>query len=173
MFKKILLFLGIFIAVFLLASTILVASAIIGKAPSCPEGPGKVRAEKDLLYLVETKGLTLSDSEATALIQKPLSEKIADPRICFTKNLLHLSGKIKAGKIMPSFYITAGLDLTQATPKTKDLDIRIGSVPNLFIFSPVEKMLEGIINGNLSKMEAREKYAVEFDEGKATIRRVR
>ena len=173
MIKKFLLFLGIVVVVLVLGTGVTVATAVFGKAQKCPSDPGPRRSDKELLNLIETNGLTIGDSEATALIQKSLSEKIEDPRVCFSQGLAHLSGNIKTGGVSPSFYVSTGLDLSGPTPKTKDLDIRIGSIPNLFIFNPIEKIIEGIINDNLSQMKVQGKYSVEFNLGAATIKKVR
>lgn len=171
--KKFLLLVGTLVIIFVLIAGATIAAALLGKAQVCPKGSGVVRNENQLLYLVETKGLTIEDSEATALVQKSLSEKVTDPRVCFTEGLVHLSGNIKGRRISPSFYVSTGIDASGPTPKTKNLDIRIGGLPNLFIFTPIEKMIEGIINYNLSQARMEGKYSIEFSSGSATIKKIK
>ncbi len=172
--KKLLGILGLLVLLFILGTGVTVAAALFGKAPQCPlTNAVKVRSENELIRQIETKGLVLTDAEATGLVSKSLSAKIIDPRVCFTKDFVHLSGKLKLGRISPSFYVSTGVDLTGPTPKAKNLDIRLGSLPNFFIFTPVEKMIEGIINDNLAKAQFEEKFAIEFKEASATIKKIK
>ena len=173
MIKKLLILLGALVIVFILGTGVTVAAALFGNAQKCPSGPGTLRSDKELLRLIETRGLTISDAEATALIQKTFSEKVHDPRLCFSQGLVHISGNIKAKGISPSFYVSTGVDLSGPTPKTKNLDIRIGSIPNIFIFSPIEKMIEGMINDNLSQMRSQDRYSIELNPGSAVIKKVK
>lgn len=150
-----------------------VAAALFGNAQKCPEPvEGQARSEQELTKLLETKGLTLTDAEATALAEKYLADKVENPRVCFTPGLGHLSGHVKVGTLSPSFYVSTGIDLSGPTPKTKDLDIAVGSVPGGFILAPVNSIVEGIINDNLSKARMEEKFSVEFNQGSVTIRKV-
>lgn len=173
MFKKILLVIGILVVAGFLITGATVAAAVFGKAKTCPSASsGQVRSEKEILRLLETKGLTLTDAEATSLVQKSFAQKIEDPRVCFTPGLGHLSGRVKLGSLNPSFYVSTGIDTSGTTPKTKDLDIRVGSVPGGFILAPVEAILQNLINDNLSQARIEEKYSVEFGQGTATIKKL-
>lgn len=164
---------GILVVVGLVGTGVTVAAAVLGKAEKCPAGPGPARSDKEIINLIETKGATVTDAEATTLAQKYLAGKVEDPRVCFTPGLAHLSGNIKLGSLNPSFYVSSGIDLSGSTPRTVNLDIRIGSLPSLSFLSPAQKAVENLINENLSKMRTQEKYSVEFSQGSVEIKKVR
>ena len=175
--KKLFLVIGTLVVVGIILTGATAAAALFGNAQKCPSTPsgrsGQVRSEQELTRLLETTGLTLTDAEATALAQKYLADKVEDPRVCFTPDLGHLSGNVKVGGLTPSFYVSTAIDMSGATPKTKDLDIRIGSVPGGFLLAPVNLIVENLINENLSKARSQEKFSVEFSQGSVTIRKVK
>ena len=174
MVKKLFLILGILIVVGLVGTGVTVAAAVLGKAQKCSEPvEGQVRSEQVLENLIETTGVTIPDAEATALAQKYLAGKVSDARVCFTPGLGHISGSINLGAVNPSFYVSTGIDVSGATPKTVNLDIRIGSLPSLSFLSPAQKAIENLINENLSKARLTKKYSVAFGQGQAEIVRAK
>lgn len=172
MVKKIFLIIGILIVIGIVAVGATAAATVFGKAQKCPSAAGVARNEQELMRQLETSGLTLTDAEATALAQKYLADKVTDPRVCFTPGLGHLSGNVKLGSLSPSFYVSTGIDVSGPTPKTKNLDIRVGSVPGGFVLAPVNAIVAGLINENLSKAKMTEKFSVDFGQGTATIKKI-
>lgn len=146
-------------------------AAVVGQAPQCPSQSGAARSEKEIGNLLEKSGaVTVTDSEATTIAQNYVAGKIQDARVCFTQGLGHASGSIKLGPVSPSFYASAGVDLSGASPKTTNLNIKVGALPNMpFISDQVEKIVTEIINENLAKIEMKQKYSAQLQTGSVTV----
>lgn len=146
--------------------------ALIGKAPACLSQAGSSRSEKAIGDTLEGGSVTITDSEATTLAQNYLGGTVNDAKVCFTKGLGHISGKIKVGGVSPSFYVSGGVDLTGATPKATNLQIQLGSLPNLpLISSLAEGMVNKLIEENLGKISLDKKYSADFSDGSVTIKK--
>ncbi len=152
----------------------LAGTALLGKAPECPSAAGAARSEKELGNLLEKSGsVTTADGEATTIAQKYVAGKVTDGRVCFTPNLAHASGKIALGPVTPSFYASAGIDLSGTTPKTVNLDIKVGSMPDVPVVSDQAKnLIEKLINDNLAKVTLDKKYSIQFSQGSATVNKL-
>lgn len=149
------------------------SAAIFGEAPKCPTDAGKARPEKEINNILEKGGVTINDAEATSLGKIYVGQAIDDLRVCFTPALAHASGKIKLGPVSPSFYVSAGVDLSGNSPKATNLDIKVGALPNVPILSTkVTKAVTDIINQNLSKFEMKKKYSANFVDGNVTIKKL-
>ena len=149
-------------------------TALLGKAPECPSAASTARSEKELENLLEKSGaVTATDGEATTIAQKYIGAKVTDGRVCFTTNLAHASGKLTLGPVTPSFYASAGIDLSGTTPKTVNLDIKVGSMPDVPVVSDQAKgIVQKLINDNLAKVTLKEKYSVLFSQGSVTVNKL-
>lgn len=149
----------------------LAGTALLGQALKCPSEAGAARTEKELGNLLEKSGsVTVSDIEATTIAQKYIADKVDDARVCFTTNVGNASGNLKLGPLTPSFYASAGVDLSGATPKTTNLDIKIGSLPDIPVLSDqATQVVANLINENLAKVQLKKKYAVQFAVGSVTV----
>lgn len=149
----------------------LTGTALLGQAPKCPAGSGFARSEKELADLLDRSGsVTTTDAEAGAIAQKYAAGKVQNVEICFTSGLAHASGNIKLGPFNPSFYASAGVDLSGTTPRAVNLDIKIGSLPDVPVLSSqAESFVTNLINENLGKVKLEKKYSVQFTNGSATI----
>lgn len=146
------------------------AAAVLGKAPECANLGTTARSESQIGDSLNQGSVTITDGEATTLAQSYLGGKVNDARICFTEGLGHISGKINLGSISPSFYVSGGVDLTGSVPKTINLNIQLGSLPNIpALTSLASKALNSLISENLSKFELKQKYSVSFANGSVTI----
>ena len=161
-------------AVVILAVGGLGAAAVVGQAPKCPNTNATARSEKELGDLLEkTKTVTVTDGEATTFAKKYVGDKVADPRVCFTDSLAHASGNITLGPISPSFYASAGIDLSGNTPKATNLDIKVGALPNIPVLSSqVEQAVTNLINENLAKAKLSKKYSANFVLGSVTVKKI-
>lgn len=148
----------------------LAGTALLGQAPKCPSAGGTARTEKELGDLLEKTGsVTTTDSEATQIAQNYVAGKVQDTRVCFTQGLAHASGHIQLGSFSPSFYASAGIDLSGNIPKTSNLDVKVGSLPDIPILSSqVESFVTNLINDNLAKVQLKKKYSLQFSNGSAT-----
>lgn len=146
-------------------------TALLGQAPKCPSGPGAARTEKEIGDLLEKTGsVTTSDPEATTIAQNYVAGKVDDARVCFTPGLAHASGNAKLGPLTPSFYASAGIDLSGTSPKATNLDIKVGSLPDIPVLSgQVEGFVNNLINENLAKVTLKKKYSVNFSTAAATV----
>lgn len=146
-------------------------AAMVGQAPKCLSAGGSARSEKELGDLLEkSKTVTVTDGEATTIAKNYIGNKVNEPGICFTQGLAHASGNIKLGPITPSFYATAGVDLSGPNPKATNLDIKVGAMPNIpVVSSQVEQAVTNLINENLAKAQLKKKYSVQFSNGTATV----
>lgn len=148
-------------------------AALLGEAPQCPNETGAARLEKQLGDILEKGSVTINNTEATTLARGYVGSKISDLRVCFTGGLAHASGKLPLGNLTPSFYVSIGVDLQGATPKATNLNIKVGSLPDVPVLSDqVGKTLTDLINQNLGKFQMKEKYSVEFVAGSATIKKL-
>ena len=149
----------------------LAGTALLGKAPECPSAAGIARSEKELGDLLEKSGaVTVTDAEATTIAQKYVAGKVDNARVCFTMGLANASGNIKLGSVTPSFYASAGIDLSASTPKATNLNIKVGALPNVPVVSgQVEKLVTDLINENLAKITLQKKYWADFSPGSARV----
>ncbi|OGD92703.1 hypothetical protein A2697_04030 [Candidatus Curtissbacteria bacterium RIFCSPHIGHO2_01_FULL_41_44] len=146
-------------------------AAVIGQAPRCPNQGSVAGNEKEIGDLLEKSGsVTVSDGQATTIARKYLGDKVQDPRVCFTSGFAQASGNIKLGPVSPSFYASAGIDLSGASPKATNLDIKVGALPSMpFVSAQVEKIVSDIINENLAKVTLKKKYSTQFSRGSVTV----
>lgn len=148
------------------------ALVLLGKAPACSAIAGNARSETAIGDALEAGSVTITDSEATTLAQSYLGGSVRDAKVCFTKGLGHVSGKINIGAINPSFYVSGGVDLTGQTPKAINLQIQLGSLPNLPVISGLaEGIVNKIIQENLGKISLDQNYSAEFSNGSVTIKK--
>lgn len=149
----------------------LATTALLGQAPQCPNTTGPARTEKVIGDLLEKSGsVTATDSEATTIAQKFVASKAQNVRVCFTQGSAHASGNIQLGSLTPSFYASSGIDLSGPAPITSNLDIRVGSLPNIPVLSSqVESFVSKLINENLAKVNLKKKYSIQFSQGSATV----
>lgn len=146
------------------------AAAVLGKAPECANIGTTARSESQIGDILNQGSVTITNGEATTLAQGYLGNKVNDARICFTEGLGHLSGKINLGSISPSFYVSGGVDLTGSAPKAINLNIQLGSLPNIPALSAfASNALNSLISENLSKFELKQKYTASFANGSVTI----
>lgn len=146
------------------------AAAVLGKAPECASLGSSARSESQIGDTLNQGSVTIIDGEATTLAQNYLGGKVSDARVCFTEGLGHISGKINLGSISPSFYISGGVDLTGSVPKATNLNIQLGSLPNIPALSSfASNALNSLISENLSKFELKQKYSASFVSGSVTI----
>ena len=146
-------------------------AALLGQAPTCPSQGGAPRSEKELANLLDKTGtVTTTDPEATAIAQNYVAGQVNDARACFTPGLAHASGNIQLGPLTPSFYASAGVDLSGPTPKATNLNIKVGSLPNIpALSSQVGSLVTNLINKNLAKVQLKKKYSIQFQSGSATV----
>lgn len=166
-----------FIPVIVLVLGILVLSvagaggaALLGQAPKCPSQslPADEKALAD--QLDKTGSITVSDAQATSIAQKYLADKVENTGVCFTAGLAHASGNIKLGPFNPSFYASTGIDLSGSTPRATNLDIKVGSLPDIPVVSgQVKQFVTNLINENLGKVQLKKKYHVNFSAGSTTV----
>lgn len=146
--------------------------ALTGKAPACTNQGGPARTEDAIGKALDEGSVTITDGEATTLAQNYIGGKVEDARICFTKGLGHISGKINLGGVNPSFYVSGGVDLTGTTPKTTNLKIQLGSLPDLPLVSNLaEGMINKLIEENLDKISLNRQYTAIFSPGSVTVRK--
>lgn len=149
------------------------AAAVFGEAPKCPADAKTARSEKIIGDILEKGSVTINDGEATALGRAYVGPLVNDLRICFTPGLAHASGNIKLGPLSPSFYASAAIDLSDQFPKTSNLDIKVGALPNLPLVSDQAfKAVTNLINQNLAKIKMNTKYSAVFTSGSVTINKV-
>jgi len=162
------------IAVVLFAVGGAAGAALVGQAPKCPSAADASRGEKEIGDLLEKSGsVTVNDSEATAIAQKYVAGKVGNTRVCFTSGLANASGNIKVGPLTPSFYASAGIDLSASTPKATNLNIKVGALPNMpVVTAQVEKIVTDLINENLAKIILKKKYSVDFSTGSTTVNKL-
>lgn len=158
------------LGVFALAITGAGTAALLGQAPTCPNqslpADEKVLAEQ----LDKSGSAKVSDAQATSIAQKHLADKVENAGVCFTTNLAHASGKIKLGPFNPPFYASAAIDLSGSTPRAVNIDIKVGSLPDIPIVSgQVKQFVTNLINKNLGKVQLKKKYHVNFSTGSATV----
>lgn len=157
-------------AVFVLALAGAGAAAVLGKAPECTNLGSSARTESQIGDILNQGSVTITDGEATTLAQNYLGGKVNDARVCFTEGLGHISGKINLGSITPSFYVSGGVDLSGTVPKATNLNIQLGSLPNIPALSSLaSQALNSLISENLSKFKLNQKYSAAFVNGSITI----
>ena len=157
-------------AVFVLALAGAGAAAVLGKAPGCANLGTTARTESQIGNTLNQGSVTITDGEATTLAQNYLGSKVNDARVCFTAGLGHISGKINLGSITPSFFISGGVDLSGSVPKATNLNIQLGSLPNIPALSSfASTALNTLISENLSKFKLDQKYSAAFVNGSITI----
>ena len=146
-------------------------AAVVGQAPKCPSQGGAARSEREIGDLLDKSGtVTVADSEATTIAQKYVKGKVQDARVCFTAGLGHASGSITLGPVSPTFYASAGVDLSGTTPKTTNLNVKVGALPNMpFLSDQVGKIVADLINENLDNIQLKEKYSAQFSAGSVTV----
>jgi hypothetical protein len=159
--------LGVVIITIISAGT----AAVVGQAPQCPSQASAARSEKEIGNLLEKSGaVTVTDSEATTIAQKYVAGRVNDTRVCFTTNLGHASGNIELGPVSPSFYASAGVDLSGTSPRATNLNIKVGALPSMpFISDQVGKIVTDLINENLAKIEMKQKYSAQLSTGSVTV----
>lgn len=146
--------------------------ALTGQAPVCPTPGGPARSENAIGDTLEQGSVTITDAEATTLAQRYVGNKVSNGRVCFTEGLGHISGKIKLDSVSPSFYVSGGVDLTGSTPKATNLNIQLGSLPNLpFISAIAEKAINKFIGESLEQVDLNQRYSATFTNGSVTIRK--
>lgn len=167
---------GVIAIIFIILGVIVVgtagagAAALLGKAPQCESQGSGARSEKEIGDALDKSSVAITDGEATTLAQNYIGGQVENGKICFTKGLAHFSGKKNLGSISPSFYVSAGVDLTGSVPKTTNLSIQLGSLPNnLVISSLAQGVINKLIADNLSKIELKQKYTATFTDGSVTI----
>ncbi|MBI2598904.1 hypothetical protein HYW40_01680 [Candidatus Curtissbacteria bacterium] len=146
-------------------------AALMGQAPVCPTEGTAARSEKEIGDTLDKSGsVNITDGEATSLAGKYVAGKVQNTRVCFTSGLGHASGNIKLASFSPSFYASAGVDLSGSTPKATNLDIKVGSLPNVPVLSSqAESFVTSLINENLAKFALKKKYSAQFTQGSITI----
>lgn len=160
----------IIVAVVILGIAGTAGAALLGEAPTCPPSAGTARSQKEIGDALESGFVTINDGEATTLGKAYLGSKVSDLKICFTTDLGHISGKIPLGSLSPSFYVSTAVDLSGSTPKTSNLSIKVGSLPDVPVLSEqVTKKLSGLIDENLAKFQLEQKYSANFSNGSVTI----
>ncbi len=163
----------IIILVAVIGLTGAVGAALLGEAPKCSNEAGIARPEKQIGDTLERGFVTITDGEATTLARGYIGSKINNLRICFTSGLAHASGKLSLGSLTPSFYVSIGIDSSGTTPKATNLNIKVGSLPDVPVLSDqMGKTLTDLINQNLAKFQMKEKYSVEFIPGSVTIKKL-
>lgn len=168
---------GIILALFIvlgivvLGTMVVGATVLLGKAPQCPiQGSPLARSEKEIGDTLDTGSVNITGGEATSLAQKYIGGQVNDARICFTEGLGHISGKMSLGSVSPSFYVSGGVDLSGSTPKATNLNIQLGSLPNISLFSSLAtNAINALISKNLANFELKQKYSVSFITGSLTI----
>ena len=147
------------------------AAVLLGKAPECPtQGSSSARSEKEIGDTLEQGSVNITDGEATTLAQGYIGGKVDEARVCFTEGLGHVSGKMNLGSVSPSFYVSAGVDLSGSVPKATNLSIHLGSLPNIsFLSGLATDKINSLISENLSKFELKQKYTAVFSNGSLTI----
>lgn len=149
-----------------------VSMVLLGQSPVCPISAGLSRSEKVIGDALEGGSVTLTNSEATKLAQNYVGDKVRDARVCFTKGMGHVSGRVSLGGVSPSFYVSGGVDLTGPIPKTTNLQIQLGSLPNVPLFSVlVTGMVNKLIEQGLEKISLDQKYSADFSPGAVTIKK--
>lgn len=167
---------GVIAIIFIVLGVIVVgtagvgAAALLGQAPQCQSQSSGARSEKEIGDTLDKGSVTITDGEATTLAQNYIGGQVENGKICFTKGLAHFSGKKNLGSINPSFYVSSGVDLTGSVPKTTNLSIQFGALPNNPILS---SLAQGVINkliaDNLSKIELKQQYKASFTDGSVTV----
>lgn len=159
------------VAVALLAFGGATTAALLGQAPVCPAEAGSTRSLKEIGDTLDNKGsVTIPDAEATTLGRSYVGSTVDNLRVCSTSGLGHASGNIKLGPFNPSFYASAGVDLSGSSPKATNLKIKVGSLPDIPVISAqAEKAVSDIVNQNLEKISLTKKYFANFVQGSVTI----
>jgi hypothetical protein len=167
-----------FIPILIIAAILLLGvggaagAALVGQAKQCPDAGTIARSEKAIGDAIGNGSTTITNGEATTLAQNYIGGKVTDGRICFTDGLGHVSGKIDLGSVSPSFYVSAGVDLSGSTPKATNLSIQLGSLPNIpAISSLAQGKINELIEQNLAKIELKEKYTAQFSNSSVTIKK--
>lgn len=167
---------GIVLALVVIAAALLAiggaaTAALLGQAPTCPSEAGTARSLKEIGDALDKQGsVTIPDAEATTLGRGYVGNTVENLRICATGGLGNASGNIKLGPFNPSFYASAGVDLSGSSPKATGLKIKIGSLPDLPIISAqAEKTVSDLVNQNLAKITLTKKYSANFVQGSVTI----
>lgn len=159
------------VAVAVLALGGAATAALLGQAPTCSQEAGPARSLKEIGDSLDKIGsVTIPDAEATTLGRGYVGNTVEDLRVCATSGLGHASGSIKLGPFNPSFYASAGVDLSGSSPKATSLKIKIGSLPDIPVISAqAEKTVSDIVNQNLAKISLTKKYSASFAQGSVTI----
>ena len=165
----------VLIAALLLVGIIIAggAAAVYGQAPRCTSEPGDARSTQQIGDALDGSGrVTLSEAEATTIARGYVGALVNEGRVCFTPGAAHLSGKLPLGPVTPSFYASLGVDLSGSTPRTTNLDVKVGALPSLpGISDQAANVVSGLINQNLAQFKMDQPHAVEFGAGSATITR--
>lgn len=110
------------------------------------------------------------DGEATTIARGYVGGVVDEARVCFTRGAGHLSGKLHLGSVSPSFYASAGVDLSGPTPRTTNLEVKVGALPNLpGVSDQVGRIVGDLINQNLAQWRLGQPYAADFAAGSVTI----
>lgn len=149
-------------------------AAVLIEAPRCPVDAAPGAVEVDIGAALELRGtVALDDAAATALARRYAGDVVQDARVCFTPGFGHASGKVPLGPVSPSFYATAGVDLSGPVPKTVGLGIKLGGLPDLPLVSDLANTaVAQLIDAQLARAELEHRYAVDFAAGSATIKRL-
>ncbi len=150
-------------------------AAVYGQAPQCASEPGDARSTQAIGDALDASGrVTLIDSEATTIARGYVGGQVDEARLCFTPGAGHLSGKLPLGSVSPSFYASAGVDLSGPTPRTTNLEVNVGALPNVpGVSDQVGRIVGDLINQNLAKLRLDQPYAANFAASSVTVTKLR
>lgn len=147
------------------------AAAVYGKAPQCPNAGTTARSETEISSSLKAGSVTITDGEATTLAQNYIGRQVKNAKVCFSSGEWHISGSIPVQSIEPTFYISAGVDLSGSVPAATNLKIQLGSLPDLpLLSSALNKSLNSMISQGLGKIKLDKTYSAEFTQGSVTVK---
>ncbi|HEY3118044.1 MAG TPA: hypothetical protein VGK54_14980 [Chloroflexota bacterium] len=146
-------------------------AAVYGQAPECPSQPGDARSTQSIGDILGASGrMIVNDGEATTIARGYVGDRVNEARVCFTPGAGHLSGKLPLGSVAPSFYASAGVDLSGPTPRTTNLEVKVGALPNLpGVSDQVARIVSDLINQSLEGWRLDQPYAADFATGSVTV----
>lgn len=167
MIKNILL---VFFGLFFLLPIFIISAAFFGKAPTCPNNQVSGTA-LDLKSLEKTGTITMTNAQATKMLNQTPNDSFQDLAACFTENEAHISGKLAKAPFKPSFYISVSPDIEGTNLKVKNVKAQVGWLPSI---KPIENFATERINEYIADMRSQESINVEIkeDELKLTFNRV-